>query len=258
MAQGDAGKEGKCEPRWVRAWSGLHFLEEEMPANCRVVRVGGEETAECLVLARLVFALVVIANVVASIVEESVKLPKKFIRLLNLALLCSIFTAGWRLHAHYKSVPLVGRQILQPVCLLGRVRLFKLHLSRVSVSIRRRQIEEVRLVIDNVKGMRVDGVDPIARVDIPKGGNTGPDVGDIRRTVRLIVRIRRIRVRRHVFVEDFKLIIVRVPKKLALDDVRKAIDDSIVVSTPHLNAVIRTRRDVADDLYLRMALKVSC
>lgn len=112
------------------------------------------------------------------------------------------------------------------------------------------QIEEEGLMVEQVKAVRVDGVDSISWVDVAKGGDGGANVGDIGCLVRLIVEERLVSSRRDVLVEDFKLVIVRVPEKLALDYVRKAVDDAVVVAAPHLNAVTAARGDVTEDLYL--------
>lgn len=113
-----------------------------------------------------------------------------------------------------------------------------------------RQVEEVRFMVEQVKAVRVYGVDAIAGVDVTKGGDRGTNIGHIRRLVRLVVEERLVVFRRHIFVENFKLVVVCVPEKLPLDDVRKSVDDAVVISTPHLNAVTTAWGNMTEDLYL--------
>lgn len=109
-------------------------------------------------------------------------------------------------------------------------------------------------MVEQVKTVRVNGVNAIARVDVSKGGDRGTDVGDICCFVRFVIEKGLVASWRHVLVENLKLVVVCVTKKLPLDDVRKAVDDAVVIAAPHLNAITTAWWNMSKDLYLNFMI----
>lgn len=99
-------------------------------------------------------------------------------------------------------------------------------------------------MIHNVERVLSNCIYSVARIHISECGDAWSNVSHICGLVFVLMGI-------FIFlIEYLKFIIVSVPIELAFDNMRESVDDSVKVEAPHLNTIICTRRNVADDLYL--------